>query len=519
MFFVILSIVFSLEIAYNHSMKLSKISLFLILLWLIIAGLIVWFKVVPLGRATYSVSYPQGFNFLGGKGFIGHLTPAERVKVESNRMPEVIGDPVYFSVFTPRTFNEAKITIVYQDNLGTSTPIIETGVLVDNVIWRYKLAPLENKWFSNYFSNWEKISENGNLLLQKDDNYKTVSDFLDDLKNKPEKICQNGDVSSCVVFYNTSKLNNYLPEKINLNPVNNFEPINIPLQGTHQFYFYISNQSDFLDFDFDITDLNLDKKPDPVTISVYRGEEKIYSTTIADNNGLESSGEVRNYFVPVAFSGKDNKPGLYKLEIKVSDDIVIKKISKAPAALNIVGKLHPVKSAKQPINLWTSNSSIKLTTNNPASLQELKYGDQRFNLDEAYKQFEFSNFEPGVKKISLTKDDIFLETDGVFSFSPDSFFDPSFIEVNQKYLPETNHQYVLANYQFPKVRNDNYKEASVVLDTKEAYRERGKYSFMISVPGLSLANQGNLLIKEIRIDFSGRTIFDKIKEKITKYVN
>jgi hypothetical protein len=92
-------------------------------------------------------------------------------------------------------------------------------------------------------------------------------------------------------------------------------------------------------------------------------------------------------------------------------------------------------------------------------------------------------------------------------------------EVNQKYNPTLNHEYVLANYRSPKFRPDGYKEATAILNTKEAYREKGKYSFMISVPGLSLANQGNLLIKEIRIDFIGRTIFDKIKEKVEKYVN
>ena len=79
--------------------------------------------------------------------------------------------------------------------------------------------------------------------------------------------------------------------------------------------------------------------------------------------------------------------------------------------------------------------------------------------------------------------------------------------------------YILANYNNPKDLGNNLKQASVILNTQEAYREQGKYSFMISVPGLSLANSGNLLIKEVKIEFSGRSLIDKIKEKFSSYVN
>jgi hypothetical protein len=413
-FFIARNIVFSEEIAYNHSMKLRKISLFLILLWFVLAGLIVWFKVVPLGKVTYTASYPEGVNFLGGKGFIGHLTPVERVKVESDKMPEIIGDPVYFSVFTPRTFNEAKITIVYQDNLSSSTPIIETGVLVDNIVWRYKLAPLENKWLDNYFSTWNKIEEDENVLFQKNNNYKTISSFISDLKERPENVCHNGNVRSCLALYNTSNLNFSLPDKVDSGLDSKFFPIEVPLQGSHQFYFY-TDASDYLIFDFDIVDLNLDKKKDPVVISIYQGENKIYSTTINDDYNLDGSGELKNFSVPVSFSEKKIAAGIYKLEIKASDDIVIKKINQAPGALNVIGRIRPVNS-NSPINLWTNSSFIKTTTNNPASVQKIKYGNLNFDLNEPYKQFEFSNFELGIKKISLTKDDIFLETDGTFSY-------------------------------------------------------------------------------------------------------
>ena len=73
------------------------------------------------------------------------------------------------------------------------------------------------------------------------------------------------------------------------------------------------------------------------------------------------------------------------------------------------------------------------------------------------------------------------------------------------------------DYDGIKELDNNFKQATVILNTKEAYRENGKYSFMISVPGLSLANSGNLKISSIKVEFSGRTLLDKIKEKISFY--
>ena len=91
--------------------------------------------------------------------------------------------------------------------------------------------------------------------------------------------------------------------------------------------------------------MNLDKNSDPVVISVYKGNDKINSTTIADNFGGEGSGQIRNFSSSISYPASSQKAGLYKLEIKASDDIVIKKINKAPSALNVAGKIHPVNAS------------------------------------------------------------------------------------------------------------------------------------------------------------------------------
>jgi hypothetical protein len=498
---------------YNINMEIKRIRLILLIFWLILAGLIVWFKIVPNGQMTYLVSYPNKINIFGGKGFIGNLTPSDRVINKPGQMVEITGDPVYFSVFTPRTFSEAKVTITYQDNLTTSTPIIEAGVLVDNIVWRYKLASLQNKILDSNFNNWYKVRSGDILLLQKDNNFSSVDEFLSTLKNKPQAICKK-DVKYCLAVYNMDDISS----GYNLESYNSFQKINIPLKGAHQFYFTVSGGKE-LKFDFDFADLNLDKKSDPIVISIYKDESKIYSTVIDDNFGDDGSGVVRNIFVPLSYASVSSTTSLYKLEIKVSDDIVIKKISKAPSALNVIGKIHPVTVSSLPLYFWTDSSFIKLTTNNPASRQNIRYGNKDFSLPEPYQQFEFLNNEPGLKKVTLNKDDVILETDGVFSFTPDNFSNPDLQKVGEHFSLTADTNYILAKYDSPKIINDNFKQATVILNTKEAYRENGKYSFMISVPGLSLAKSGNLKISNIKIEFYGRSIFDKIKEKFGIYDN
>lgn len=490
-------------------MKISRFRLVLLIFWLILAGLIVWLKIVPNGQIKYFVSYPAKINILGGKGFIGHLTPADRVNTKPGEMAEIFGDPVYFSVFTPRTFSEAKITITYQDNLSIETPLIEAGVLVDNIIWRYKLASLENKLLAEKFSNWSRLQNDEVILLQKNNKFSSVDNFFDTLKNNPKTLCDKKEIQNCLALYNIT-----IDNKYNLPVIPEFKILDTPLQGSHQFYFMAKGNQE-LNFDFDFVDLNLDKKSDPVVVSIYQGEEKVYSEVLEDNFGEEGGAVVRDFKANFSYKTMIQEQSLYKLEIKVSEDIVIKKITKAPSALNIIGRLHPVTTANLPFSVWTDSSFIKITTNNPASRQKIKFGGQNFSLSEPYEQYEFSSNKNGLKEVVLSKDDVILETDGVFSLSSNSFFNPDFKKVDEHFVLNDDLEYVLATYSSPKKISNNLKQATVVLNTKEAYREKGKYSFMISVPGLSLANSGSLKISNIKVEFSGRTLWDKIKE----YVN
>lgn len=490
-------------------MKLRKISLFLILFWLILAGLTVWFKVVPLGRATYQISYPKKFSIFGGKSFIGQLTPTERVLTEKSQFPKIISDPVYFSVFTPRTFSDLKLTVTYKDNLSANTPIFEAGVLVDNVLWRYQLAPLENKLLDNNFKDWFKIQTANDLLLQKNNKFSDIPSFLNNLDN----LCDVADPRSCLALYNKE-----LKYPIKLSQQSLFSEINIPLQGAHQFYFSAEALQP-LTFKIKFRDLNLNQKSDPIIVNIYSQGEKLYSTTISDDFGTEGLGVSRDFLEIISYQNKSSELSLYKIEFKMSDDVIIEKIIDAPSALAAINKLHPIDLTDQELNFWTETNYLKLTTINPSSLQDLSFGNQEFNLASTYEQFEFINKEPGLKKIQLSKGGVILENSGLFFFEALNFSNPDFVKVDRYFAGNKKFEYIFANYQSPKILSSGVKEATVVLNTKEAYREKGKYSFILSIPGLATSSSNYVEIVAIKMEFSGRTLLEKIKEKIQQYVN
>lgn len=483
-------------------MKIRKIRLFLIIFWFIIAGLFIWLKVLPFGHAVYFQVYPDKVNLSGGKGFIGRFSPAERVTLPN----KIIGDPVYFSIFTPRTFSEVKLTITYLPTLTKQTPIIEVGVLVDNVLWRYKMQPLQNDILDNNFKDWFKLSNGDTILLQKNKIFNDIPTVLQSLTTGFKDYCYQP--TSCLAWYNAEELSVKLPLNI-VTPPQEFKIINIPLQGAHQFYFLSGHKN--TNFSLDFADLNINRDTDNVEISIYNNSKKIYSQVVTDNFGQELTNKVREFNVNfnVDLAGPTN---LYKLEVKANDDMVIKAIKDAPSALLAIGHLRPVTSPLKSLFFWTDSSYIEINAVTPASRQKIWFGGLEFQVTKAYQPFEFINVKQGLKEVQLNKDDVIIENNSVFSFAAKDFFNPTLVQLDRHFILDNDIKFILANYQTPLQLENGYKQATVILNTKEAYREKGKYGFIISVPGLSLASEGSLEIKSIKAEFTGRTILDKLLE-------
>jgi len=454
-------------------------------LFLILLGLF-WLKIVPNGRVVYST------NFLDDNFFIRKLTPLERV----NNKNTILSDPVYFSLYTPRGYDRALITLEYEDN--PVAPLLETGVMVGDKKWSYRMAPLQNKLLDNMPSEWLKI-QNGDLVLwQKKNNYQSVGEFLEKLPAPASIALYNYDLK------NDFKLDNYqasLAPKV-------FDKV---LRGRHEIYTYVEDEKLFFNFTFQ--DLNENRESDKITINLYKNGELLNTWQVADDGVMTDNHELSaEYNYEIAFSNLAT--GAYKLEINANDDILIKKIVSNQYKISFVGNLNFAATDQGSFSVYTDASSLSARTNNLKSLQDIKIGENVLNLTETYKQYFQRLDGQSPHEIKIARTGVSLAANGVFAFSQEDLLNPDFKKVDQ-YLDISTVDYILARYNSPQ-KSDNTKIAQAKLDLAGAYHEKGQYSFIFSIPGYQAVSGQGVKIKNIKIELIGKSLGQKMREIFKK---
>ncbi len=472
-----------------------------LILWSIITltvFILVYLALVPLGQITYTY-HQNGSELLGGKGFFGNFTPLDRVDTKSDNL-KIIGDSVYFSLFTPRRFEKAKLIMVYRGFNYESYPIIEAGVMVDPILRNYRLYPVSNYIIDRLSGEWKTKNEAGVMLLQKEKKYGSVSDLL---ANPPQ--------SSELAFYNYQY---NFPYQINGYQAGN-KNISLPdLRGAYQFYTYIDNER--LNFSADFLDLNqnLDKNGDPIQIYVYGSSSKaIAEYSLPDDGDVSDDGQVsaaRNINISVPGLSR----GVYKVEVKVNDDLVSQHISTTQTKIAFISHLWLYNRASAEINIYTDGPFIKAKAMDPAGVGVVGLNADFFDIPETYQQYLMDFSSPKlVNQVKVSNPETVIETSGVFSFSDSALFNPDIkkLDVNSNL---NNLKYIVAKYT-PPVNLGIWKKATVEMDISDVYREKGQTNFMISIPGLlTEKNTVGAEIKSLQIELTGKSLIEKIKEYV-----
>jgi hypothetical protein len=483
-------------------------SLFLLkfrLVWLgcifFLVLIFLWLKIVPGGQISYEKDFNRRINF--GQGFIYSFTPQDRVDENSGRLPKMIGDPLYFSVFTPRSFSSAKLTISYRRHLTEKIPIIEAGVLADSIVWRYDLQPIENRIIDNLKSSWRILSLKDPLVLQAGNYYSDRNQFFQDLDQNNLNGCDYNLSFSCLAVYNYD---------LDLNPdLSSFseeQPLifDIPLRGVHNLFIYINKNP--LELELEFVDLNQDKAANPISLILTQGQKIVARSDLPDLNNDLASGREENK--SLSLSSGNIPAGIYKLEIKISDDTVIKRIKSSTNRLVFIHKLWPVSWGKD-IEIFTDAYYLQAKALGPASCQEFFFNGEKFNIDVPYEQKSFYLKNAGnLNKIELSEDDVILENNAIFAFSEKNFFNPMIKKVDPYFQLSSDIKYIISNYETPKIKTAGFLEKTLEFDLRGAYRERGKYNFIISIPGLKPEEGSYVEIEKIKIEFFGRTLWQKI---------
>jgi hypothetical protein len=210
----------------------------------------------------------------------------------------------------------------------------------------------------------------------------------------------------------------------------------------------------------------------------------------------------------------DLSEGLYKVQIKASDDVIIKEIRSSSDNLVFINNIY-LGYINNDLKLYTDSNHLKVTTVNSASLQTLSFAGASFDLDATYKQHYFQsdvNNKDSWQEINLKKGGLKLSSTGMFSFNDKSAFNPEMISLDDSVSLE-NINYIIANYE-PVEKDSDWHIARAKFDLSRAYTEDNKYSFMFSLPNFSYKQDSALIIDSIEISLKGKSIWQKIKEII-----
>lgn len=473
-----------------------------IFLWTILLCAITFFSyqaIVPGGKITYD------YDFENESFFISKLSPNERLaSINSGINNKIIGNPVYFNLRTPRAFDRADLFVKYK-NL-TNAPLIEAGVLADKKIWRYDLKPLENRLLDRLSLVWG-VKKDGELILlsnpataNSDTQYKSVGEFIASTEHK-------GGVAE----YNYELKNDFiLPD---YQPEDSINKIVFPeILGSYQFYVYLKNED--LDFNFELADLNRNSDADDVQLYLYYNNQLIDSRHL-DDDGIATDNKQESKIRNLEIKQANLPEGIYKIELKANNDILTKKITTKQTKIAFINKLELYTSEKKDREIFTDSREVQFTTVNPESLQTVLVGDTKLVINETYRQFKqvtVSSTTPAL--IKLAKDGIIVSGDGLFSFSKSAFFNPKIKKADMHLdVQKEGINYVIAKYDFPEEAGE-WSTQTVSFDISRAYRENGKYGFIISVPGLDDVASDGLVLDEIKISLNGKSLWEKLREII-----
>jgi hypothetical protein len=469
-----------------------KIRILLVITWVLALAFFIIKLIVPSGVITYSSDFSKS------TGFIYNLTPQERIN-DSGDNVKITADPVYFSLYYPRQFQEAQIKLKYKwENVDNQ--VLEMGFLADKDLWQYQLQPLENTILERAIKNWYLSQDDNLMFLQKNKNFNSLNEFLQSDFSRNNTAVYNLNTKEL----NISEFN--LPQE----EVEDIQAYTIEqnLVGHHQFYIY--HPGDDLSVNIKVQDLNENDKEDEIEMILFYQDQAIAKESLSSIVSLESK-EISE-LEDLSLELSDLSEGLYKVQIKVSDDIIIKQIKTSSNRLAFINNIY-LGTSNNNLRLYTDSTSLKATTIKSGSLQTLGFAGARFELASTYKQHYFQSdlsAKDAWQEIDLKKGNLKLSNSAMFSFDKELAFNPEMINLDDN-SNLTNIDYIIADYKAVK-KEGEWRVATTQVDLSRAYSEDNKYNFMFSLPNFSYKSNSALVIDSIDISLKGKNIWQKINE-------
>ena len=447
------------------------------------------------------------------KNFLTPLNRVSEIQTEESsniNYRNLTSQLVYFNIPIVKDSESINIEMKYKDNFPSTGSLSLGGKDMEE--WHYYSNMIYSSTIENLTEKYPHSSQGDYLLIQLNEdepNYE-INDFLTD--TPLTKLSTNQNIS--------------IPEFSIPNYQQLDVEINTALRGTQVFYVYAK---DNLAVYVEKRDLNWypnnETGEDILEINLYDLDNKLISTSIIEDDG-EKDKEVdksskntqsKSFFV------SDLKEGVYKLELKNNDDMLITNTKINQGKVVLVNKAFLAQSdvyfdnfEKDSILYFKTdskkNTQLSVQTYHDAALQTVYVDGKPLQIKEKNKlaiiNLPSSN---DIYEFNSPKNDIIVKGPKYFSFTRESYFDPfpsgkvPFKE-DVTYL-ENNADFVLVKY-IPSTNQDNSWKISLTnFNIKEdnLFITNNQLNMLINTPHLNEKNN-KTNTKQISIDYIKVTI-------------
>ncbi len=493
--------------------------------------IIVIIKVLVVLIPLIIISYLLYTNFLASQEFtyyynIGSKEDASKsYLVPLNRVSEPINTDgityrnltsqlVYFNVPIAKGSESIIVETKFQDNFPEKQKFMIGAK--DQEDWHYSYNLIYNPTIEKLIEKYPYKSDGEYVLIKLNDdepNY-DLNDFINPQNDvPPTKLSTNEDIT--IPEY---KIPNY--QQLDME-------INTALRGTQIFYVYIK---DNFALNVEKRDLNWYSKEetgdDILGINLYDfNNNLISSASIADDgeDGKNPDKDEKNKQSGNLYISELDE-GIYKLELKSNDDILITKIIINQGKLVLSNKAFLAQSSvyfnnfEKPSTIYfetPTNTKLTAQTYHSAAFQTIKIDNQSLKVKGVITPSNITlDSSDKLHVLISNKNDIIIKGPKYFSFTEDSYFDPFPsgkvpYKDDIEYL-ENNADFVLVKYNpTANINSENkWKTASTSFNLKDnsVYIKDNKLSMLFNTPHLKEDNIDSKT-QQIPIDYIKVTVY------------
>jgi hypothetical protein len=486
---------------------------------------IVFLVLLAIKSFAFEGVFEYEYTFGEASPYISMLKPRGRVDQEiyttddGMSYQKILHDPVYFDLKLPRKFENLEVEVIYQN---FTQSILELGLSAGEELPSFLLKPIEHKILEKLFlsPSWSVIESGEFVLFQKGAEFASIDEFKQSQVSLGEVATYRVDAPF------EFQPSNYLAQ-------DDYKSLNKSLRGTHAGFLYVG-EGEAIDIVLNLQDANRSIGADKIEFELIdSADEMVWSHTINDD-GIRSDNRVMGRPFDYNILFQPERSGVYKLNMRMSDDIFIRSIRLKQQYFVLqdylyladnVGYLNERSPERYDATTVYSNvERLSVITAHKEGLQEVLFAGEAINVDQ--RHLMYSSYIPISKRggqvtdIFVPNNDIKLHGRGFFALDESMFFSPNPLELlgdESIELDLFGINYVYARYGNRAEKLENGWNRQVIsYDLAEIYDKDNSVRFAFSFPQGS-GNQADIRVANIKVRGTGQPI--GVEAFIQKIIN